>query len=192
MGAGEKKVAVVLAVGLVVLIGVFVGLQMGLIGKQAPTKLEWASPKAGRATMAQAPAAPGASQAPAASGPGCVTPSGASGKSVPTQEYGKKGAKVEIVAALPITHGCHVNTESELKKAQKAHPNDVHLIIYDLFGPEGQAFMKKQGSFRTAIFINGKTSFMLNGKPVTLEMQENTTYRPEDIGPIVEQQLKTT
>jgi hypothetical protein len=124
----------------------------------------------------------------AAAGPEACAPSGP-GQGVATQEFGKKGAKVEIVAALPITHRCHVRTEAELKKAYEKHPKDVHLIIYDLFGPDGQAFVAQHGGQRAVVFINGKTTFDLDGRKVALEMQENGRYRPDDIAPIVEQEI---
>ena len=117
----------------------------------------------------------------------CVT---GGGESVATQEFGKKGAKMEIVALLPITHGCHVNTEAELKKAYKKHPDDIHLTIVDFFGPDAPKYQEKVGAGRALVSINGKTSFKLKGKTLILERQENMSYRPADIVPIIEQELR--
>jgi hypothetical protein len=138
--------------------------------------------------MAGFPGAMTGPRAAAPAGPAACAPSG-SGQGVATQEFGQKGAKVEIVAALPITHRCHVRTEAELKKAFEAHPKDIHLIIYDLFGPEGQQFVAQHGGQRAVVFVNGKTSFDLGGRKVALEMQEGGRYRPDDIVPIVEQEI---
>jgi hypothetical protein len=183
MGSGEKKVAVVLVVVLVALIGVYVML-----------------PKLG-APKHEAAMAPGmASANPGAGGPGGTAAAGtdsncatdtAGGQSVPTQEFGKPGAKVEVIALLPITHGCHTTTEAELKKIQKQHPADVHLTIVDLFGPDAPKYLQKVGGGqRTLVAINGKTSFSLNGRQVTLERQEGMSYQPSDLAPIIEEQLK--
>ncbi len=132
--------------------------------------------------VATAPATP-----PAASAAACA-PSGPS-RGVATQEFGKKGAKLEIVAALPITHGCHVRTEAELKKAYEKHPEGVHLTIYDLFGTDGQKFVAENGGQRAVVFINGKTSFDLGGRKITFEKMEDMLYRPADIVPTVDQEL---
>ena len=119
--------------------------------------------------MQQQAAAGGAPQGggqPAAAGGSCSTTAPKSGGAggVPTKEYGKKGAKVEILALLPITHGCHVQTEAEVVKAQAAHPNDIHLKVVDLFGTEGQQLAQQNGGQRALVLINGKSSFELNGK----------------------------
>jgi hypothetical protein len=161
MSSAEKKVAAVLGI-------IFVALIAGYLvtGRSAQT--------------------PGAS---AAMGAQVCAPTGPIGGGVETQEFGEEGAEVEIVAALPITHGCHVQTEAELKKAYEKHPDDIRLVIYDLFGPEGQEFVAQHGGMRAVVFINGKTTFELNGRPVKLEVIEGGTYVPADIVPIIEQEL---
>lgn len=174
MGSGEKKVVAVLAVVLVGLIVAYFKFQ--------PQPGAPATPMMGRGT-----GMPGASSG--ASGAACAT-SGSTGEGVPTQEFGKKGAKLEIVAALPITHGCHVQTEAELKKAYQKHKDQIHLTIYDLFGPEGQAYVAKHGGQRAVVFINGASSFTLGGKKLVLEKLEGGTYQPSQILPIIEQELK--
>jgi len=176
MSAGEKKVAVVLVIVLVALVGAYF-----VSGRSASS--------AATAIPGQMAAGPTATPTGAPGGQTCA-PTGAAAGSVPTQEFGKAGAKVEIVAALPITHGCHVKTEAELKKAYEKHPDDVHLTIYDLFGPEGQAYVKEHGGPRAVVFINGNTSFDLKGKKVKLEMTEGGSYVPDQIVPIIDQTVK--
>jgi len=170
MSAGEKKVAALLAIVLVVMVGAYV-----VTGRSS------AGPGA---TPAQA--------AGAAGGQVCAPMPGAPGEGVPTQEFGKAGAKLEIVAALPITHGCHVQTEAELKKAYEKHSEDIHLVIYDLFGREGQEFVRQNGGMRAVVFINGQSSFKLNGKSVKLEVIEGGSYVPSDIVPVIEQELRAS
>jgi hypothetical protein len=178
MSAGEKKVALVLVVVLVALVGAY--FVTGRSASSAATGMP-GQPMAPGAT-ATATAAPG--------GPTCAPTPGAGAGGVATQEFGKAGAKVEIVAALPITHGCHVKTEAELKKAYEKYPSDIHLTIYDLFGPEGQAYVKEHGGQRAVVFINGNTTFELKGKNVKLEMTEGGSYVPDQIVPIVDQTVK--
>jgi hypothetical protein len=143
-----------------------------------------------------APAAPVVAEAPAApatSGPAACAPSASGAEGVATQEFGKAGAKVEILALLPITHGCHVRTEAELKKAQAAHPNDVHLTIVDLFGSDAPKYLPKVGNqTRAVVSINGKTSYSLNGKQVRFEFVEDRFYAPSDLVPVIEELLKAS
>jgi hypothetical protein len=144
---------------------------------------------------ATAPAAPVVAEAPAApttGGPAACAPS-SGGSGVATQEFGKAGAKVEILSLLPITHGCHARTEAELKKAQAAHPSDIHLVIVDLFGSEAPKYLSKVGNQqRPVVSINGNTSFTLNGKRVVFEYQEDRLYAPSDLAPAIEQALKAS
>jgi hypothetical protein len=174
MGPAEKKVVAALSVVLIALVAVLV------LWKPA-TKV--ASPL-GAGTMSSGPA--GAQSSSGA----CATTPGAGAEGVPTQEFGKKGAKMEILALLPITHGCHVNTEAELKKAYQAHPNDIHLKIVDLFGAEGQKLAQENGGTRALVLINGKSSFTVGNREVVLERTEGPTYVPTDISAIVDQELK--
>jgi hypothetical protein len=60
----------------------------------------------------------------------------------------------------------------------------------DLFGSEGQAFVSEHGGQRAVVFIDGKTSFTLNGKQVAFERTEGSSYVPSDIVPVVDQELK--
>jgi hypothetical protein len=194
MSSGEKKVAAVLVVVLVAMVVAYFAVYAKTGRETAATQPgpAVANAPAGHAAAPASQAATPAGHAPAptgASGAAGCAPTGASGASVATQEFGKKGAKLEIVAALPITHGCHVQTEAELKKAYEKHPSDIHLVIYDLFGPEGQKFVAEHGGQRAVVLINGKSSFKLNGKDVKLEVMEGCTYVPADILPIVEQEL---
>ncbi len=175
MGSGEKKIVAVLAVVLIGLLGAYVKFQ----------------PKQPTVRSGEKMAAMGGGAESAGAGDASCSAGGSSGGAgAATQEFGKKGAKVEILALLPITHGCHVNTEAELKKAQQQHPNDIHLIIVDLFGPDAGKYLPKVGGGQRAVIsINGKTSFDLGSKKVQLEKQEGMTYEPSDLGPVVEQVL---
>ena len=170
MSSVEKIVAAALLAVLVVLVGAY--FVTGRTGSPAagPDALQLAAAGAGGGATACAPTGGGA-------------------EGVPTQEFGEQGANLEIVAALPITHGCHVETEAELKKAYEQHPDEIHLVIYDLFGKEGQEFVAQHGGQRALVFINGESSFELNGRRVKLEVREGGTYVPADIVPIVEHEL---
>ncbi len=175
MGPAEKKVVVALSVVLIALVGVLV------LWKPA--------------TNVASPMAPGAKGAGMASTAGsdsaaCATTSGGGAEGVPTQEFGKKGAKMEIVAMLPITHHCHDSTEATLKEAYKKHPSDIHLTIMDLFGKDGQAAVQQYGGQRALVVIDGKSSFTLDGRQVALEKTEGGSYQVSDIIPIIEQELK--
>jgi len=176
MGSGEKKIVAVLAVVLIGLIGAYLKFQ----------------PKSGVVQGGERMAAPGggaeSAGAGGADGASCSTgPSG--GPYAKTQEMGKPGAKLEIIAVLPVAHGCHATTEAELKKAYKAHPNDIHLTVVDAQGPEAAKYQTKVKVPWTVVSINGKSSFDLGGKKVTLEKQEGMTYEPSDLGPVIEQVL---
>jgi len=183
MGSGEKKVAVVLVVVLAALVGAYFLLP----GLGAPKS----SMPMGPGMQGSAPA--GGAQAAAGAGAGadaaCATDTG--GASAATQEFGKEGAKLEVIALLPITHGCHTTTEAELKKIYQKHPDDIHLAIVDLFGPDAKQYQDKiGGGFRTLVAINGSTTFTLGGRQVQLERQEGSSYVPADLEPLIEQELK--
>jgi hypothetical protein len=181
MGSGEKKVAVGLVVVLAALVAVYV-----LKPNLGAPKSESPMGPGGRMgpAMAQSGGGPGAAGADAS----CST--GQAGASAKTQEFGKPGAKVEIVAVIPVAHGCHKTSEGELKKAYQAHPNDIHLTIVDLQGPDAAKYKSKVGVNWTAIAINGKTDFSVNGKQVQLQRAEGQSYQPSDLVPIIEEQLK--
>ena len=163
MGSGEKKVAVLLVVVLV-----------GMIGWYLLTQ-----PKAGSAVGESGDAAETAC-APAAGG----------GAYAETQKFGQEGAPIEIIAILPVAHGCHVATAAELEKAYEAHPDDIHLTIVDMASPEAADYRSRVGVAWTVVSINGSSTFDLGGRRVKLEQMENGTYRPADIIPIIEAQLQ--
>ncbi len=171
MSSAEKKVAYALVIVLVVMVVAYFATGKSEVPAADADSLQLASSGGMAGTEV------------------CAPTSGVGPEGVPTQEFGKEGATLEIVAALPITHGCHVETEAELKKAHEEHPGDIHLIIYDLFGREGQEFVAQNGGQRALVFINGKSSFQLDGRNVKLEVREGGTYVPSDIIPIVEQEL---
>ncbi len=162
MGSSEKKVAVLLMVVLV-----------GMIGWYLVTQ-----PEAGSALGEGGEAAEEAC-APAAGG----------GATAELQEFGQEGAPVEIIAVLPISVGCHAATEAELKKAYEAHPDDIHLTIVDMASPEAADYRSLVGVSWTVVSINGRSTFEIDGSSVSLQQMENGTYRPADIIPIIEAEL---
>jgi hypothetical protein len=183
MSSGEKKIAVVLVVVLVAMVGVYFA-----------TAPKAAKPAAAVPMMAMQGApmgGPSAAQS-TSGGAACATgPSG--GGAAKTQEFGKPGAKLEVVAIIPVAHGCHANSEATLKKAYQQHPKDIHLTIVDLNGPDAAKYRSKAGGVQwTVIAINGKYQFDLDGRRVALERAEGQSYRPADLIPIIEQQLKAT
>lgn len=163
MGSGEKKVAVLLVVVLV-----------GMIGWYQLTQ-----PKAGSALGEGGDAAETAC-APAAGG----------GAAAELQEFGQEGAPIEIIAVLPISVGCHASTEAELKKAYEAHPDDIHLTIVDMASPKAADYRSRVGVSWTVVSINGRSTFEIDGSSVSLQQMENGTYRPADIIPIIEAELE--
>jgi hypothetical protein len=171
MSSGEKKVVVVMIVILVVLVAAY-----AVTGRSVSTDME--------DYMAQMPSMPVG--APGAD-PSCAP--GDAGTVGETQEYGQAGAKLEIIAVLPIAKGCHATTEQELKKAYEAHPDDIHLTIVDLMGPDASEYQEKVKVSWTVVNINGSSQFELDGRNVRLEQAENNMYRPSDIVPIVEAEL---
>jgi hypothetical protein len=169
MSSAEKGIAVVLLVVLVGMVGAYV-----ITGN--------------RGQAAQA-AASGAGTA-AAGGAGCAPTSGGQ-TAAKTEELGKAGAKLEIVAIVPVAHGCHATSIAELKKAYQAHPNDIHLTIVDSFGPDARKYQDKAGGITwTVIAINGKSEFDVNGQTVRLQRQEGMSYTPAHLIPIIENELK--
>jgi len=168
MSSAEKGIAVVLLVVLVGMVGAYV-----ITGN--------------RGQAAQA-AASGAGAA--AGGAGCAPTSGGQ-TAAKTEELGKAGAKLEIVAIVPVAHGCHATSIAELKRAYQAHPNDIHLTIVDSFGPEARKYQDKTGGITwTVIAINGKSDFEVNGQKVVLQRQEGMSYTPAHLSPIIENELK--
>jgi hypothetical protein len=177
MSSWEKKIGVVLVVALIALVAVYFATA------PKPTAAQAGSPM-----MAQGMPANAAAGQPA-SGEACST--GASGGAAKTQEFGKPGGKVEVVAIIPVAHGCHATSEAALKKAYQEHPKDIHLTIVDLQGPDAAKYRGKVGGVKwTVISINGKYQFDLNGRKVALEKAEGMSYQPSDLIPIIEQELK--
>jgi hypothetical protein len=172
MSSIEKKIAVVLVVILVALVGVYV-----VSGNRDKT--------------ASGASAAGTEQASAGgSGASCAAPGGEAAGTAKTEELGKAGAKMEIVAVVPVAHGCHATTIEELKKAYKAHPNDIHLTVVDAFGPEAKTYQEKAGIQWVFVSLNGSTKFEMDGKKMQLERAEGQSYSPSDLVPLVEQELK--
>lgn len=185
MNSGEKKIVAALAVILVASLGLYFGMPQKTASAAPMMTAQAGGPPAG-------PARPQGAGPGAASDPGgCATTGAAGAAGVATFEAGKKGAKVDIIAILPITHGCHVATEGIVKKLAQDHPNDVHLVVVDLFGKDGPKYLKQTGLGQSAaVAINGKTAFKVNGKSVQLLRQEGQSYMPGDIELIVNGLLK--
>ncbi len=171
MSATEKKVAVVLVLILIAMVAAYV-----TTGNKP-------------AAMAQRPGArPGRTAQSANSSAACAPTIG--GGYAKTEELGKKGAKVEVLAVVPVAHGCHNKSIAELKKEYEKHPNDIHLTIVDLQGPDAAKYREKVGSPYTRILINGKYQFEVKGRKVSLEKVEGANYKPSDLGQIIEAELK--
>jgi hypothetical protein len=168
MSSVEKKVALALVVVLAVMVVAYVAT-----GKsEAP---------AGGPHDHQVAAAAGGDA-------GCAPVPGGGGTAA-TQEYGEPGAKLDIIAVLPVMKGCHAQTEAELKKAYEAHPDDIHLRIVELMGAEAAKYQAEVKVNWTVVSINGRSSFELDGRQVVLQKQENGSYRPSDVAPIIEAEL---
>jgi hypothetical protein len=182
MGPTEKKIAVLLVVVLIAMVAVYVST-----GNRPQQGQAMAGRMAGRG-------GPGAAGATAAAQPGgAACPTGApaaAGGAAKTEELGKSGAKLEIIAVVPVAHGCHATSIAELKKAYQSHPNDIHLTIVDLQGPDAAEYAKKVGASYTRITINGKYQFETSGRRVALEQAEGRSYRPADLIPVIETELK--
>ena len=178
MSSSEKKIAAILVVVLVAMVGVYF-----VTGNRAQS-----APAPGQ--VAQAGQAAKAGQASAASGASCAPTSGGQ-QFAKTEELGKPGAKLDIVAIVPVAHGCHATSVAELKKAYEAHPNDIHLTIVDAWGPDAKKYQSKAGGVTwTVIAINGQSEFELNGKRLQLQRQEGMSYSPTDLVPLIEDELK--
>jgi len=177
---------------LVVVLIAMVAAYMGTGNRQQPAQV-MAGQTAGRGERAGSGAPRGAGATAAGQAGGAACPTGAqagSGAAAKTEELGKSGAKIEIIAVVPVAHGCHATSIAELKKAYQSHPGDIHLTIVDLQGPDAVKYRDKVGSQYTRITINGKYQFDLGGRKVALEKVEGGTYRPADLVPIIEGELK--
>jgi hypothetical protein len=178
MSSSEKKIAAMLVVVLVAMVGVYF-----VTGNRAQS-----APAPGQVAQAGQGAKPG--QAGAAGDASCAPASGAE-TAAKTEELGKPGARLDIVAIVPVAHGCHATSIAELKKAYEAHPNDIRLTIVDAFGPDAKKYQSKAGGITwTVIAINGQSEFELNGRRLQLQRQEGMSYSPTDLIPIIEDELK--
>jgi hypothetical protein len=178
MSSGEKKIAVILVVVLVAMVGLYL----------STSNKAQSAPPMGNPMMAKAAGGAGGGGQ-SGSAAGCA-PSGQAGGAAKTEELGKKGAKLEVIAMVPVAHGCHAKSIAELKKAYQAHQNDIHLTVVDAWGPDAAKYQQQIGIKWTFIAINGKTTFELNGKKLTLEKAEGMTYTPADLVPLIESLLK--
>jgi hypothetical protein len=161
MSSGEKKIAVVLVVILIAMVGAYFALGSKLDTAQMP----------GPAGMA---------------GGG-----GAGGGAAETSSVGPEDAKVKITALVPIVNPCHAATVAALKEVQAAHPNDIHLTLIDFLGPDSNEWRQKLGVTCATVNINGQYTFNLEGRTVTFQQQEGGSYRPADLRPVIEDALKS-
>jgi len=160
MSSGEKKVAVVLVVVLIAIIGVYFSL----------------GPKS-------EPAGPGEASLAGRAG-------GGGGASFPeTKTMGPEDAKVKIVGMVPIANPCHAATVAALKEVYEAHPNDIQLTLIDFMGPDSMEWKQKLGVTCATVEINGSYSFELEGRNVIFQKKEGMSYKPTDIKTVVEGEL---
>ena len=169
MSTGEKKVAALLAIVLVVMVGAYIVTGRSSVGPGAP------------ATAANAGGE-------ASGGGGTVGPGGGGFPEV--TEMGPEDAKVKIVGMVPIVNPCHAATVAALKEVYEAHPDDIHLTLIDLQGPDSTEWKQRLGGVTCAtVAINGKYTFDLEGRTVTFQKKEGGTYQPTDLKTVVEGEL---
>jgi ABC-type glycerol-3-phosphate transport system substrate-binding protein len=167
MSSGEKKIAVVLVVVLIAVIGAYFALGSRIETAQvaAPPRMAGAGGRGGEG---------------GAGGGGYAE----------TSSLGSEGAKVKITALVPIANPCHAATVSALKDAYAAHPNDIHLTLIDFQGPDAGEWKQKLGVTCATVDINGQYTFDLEGRTVTFQKQEGGTYKPADLRTVVEAELE--
>jgi len=165
MSAGEKKVAALLAIVLVVMLGAYI-----VTGRSS-------------AGPAGAVAVPGG-------GGGTMGPGGGGFPEVTAM--GPEDAKVKIVGLVPIVNPCHAATVAALKEVYEAHPDDIHLTLIDFMGPDSSEWKQKLGVTCATVEINGKYTFNLEGRTVTFQQNEGRMYQPTDLKTVVEGELAKT
>ena len=166
MSAGEKKVAALLAIVLVVMVGAYIVTGRSNAGPGA--------------TLAQAGGAAGG-------GGGTMGPGGGFPE---VAVMGPEDAKVKIVGMVPIVNPCHAATVAALKEVYEAHPDDIHLTLIDFQGPDSEEWKQTLGGVTCAtVAINGKYTFDLEGRTVTFQKKEGMTYQPTDLKTVVEGEL---
>jgi hypothetical protein len=174
MSSGEKKIAVVLVLILIGMIGAYFAL-----GSKMDT-----------AQMPGPPGLAGRGGPGGAGGPGAMG-GGAPGGFPETTTMGPEGAKVKITALVPIANPCHAATVAALREVYSAHPNDIHLTLIDFEGPDSGQWRQKLGVTCATVDINGQYTFNLDGRTVTFQKKEGMSYTPADLKPVIEDALKT-
>ena len=169
MSAGEKKVAVLLAIVLVVMVGAYMVTGRSSAGPGATAAL------------------PGGMQR---DGGGMMGPGGGGFPEVAVM--GPEDAKVKIVGMVPIVNPCHAATVAALKEMYEAHPDDIHLTLIDFQGPDSGEWKQKLGVTCATVEINGQYTFNLEGRTVTFQKKEGMTYQPTDLKTVVEGELAKT
>ncbi len=160
MSSLEKKIAAVLVVVLIAMIGVYFSLKP----KPHPMGPAYASGSGGHG------------------GPGGA-PFGE------TETMGPEDAKMKIVGMVPIANPCHAATVAALKKVYEDHPNEIHLTLIDFMGPDSTEWKQKLGVTCATVEINGENSFNLEGRDVTFQKMEGGTYEPSDLETVIEAEL---
>jgi hypothetical protein len=169
MSSAEKKIAVVLVVVLVALIGAYF-----VVGRDQGGVVSAAGPQGGaRASLAS-------------SGPGSTGGSGGAGEAI---VMGPEDAALNIIALVPTERGCHDATIAALRQAYEAHPEDIRLTLVDFFGPRANEWKGKLGVTCATVDINGAWTFDLEGRSVTLQKKEGGTYVPSDLNGVIEAEL---
>jgi len=166
MSAGEKKVAALLAIVLVVMVGAYVVTGRSSAGQMMP---------------------PGGMQG---RGGGMMGPGGGGFPEI--EAMGPEDAKVKIVGLVPIVNPCHAATVAALKEVYEAHPDDIHLTLIDFMGPDSSEWKQKLGVTCATVEINGKYTFNLEGRTVTFQQNEGRMYQPTDLKTVVEGELAKT
>ena len=169
MSAGEKRVAVLLAIVLVVMVGAYMVTGRSSAGPEETSAQPWGMPGGGGGMM----------------GPGGV-------EFPEVAVMGPEDAKVKIVGMVPIVNPCHAATVAALKEMYEAHPDDIHLTLIDFQGPDSWEWKQKLGVTCATVEINGQYTFNLEGRTVTFQKQEGMTYQPTDLKTVVEGELAKT
>ncbi|NOY81555.1 MAG: hypothetical protein GXP31_11210 [Kiritimatiellaeota bacterium] len=77
---------------------------------------------------------------------------------------GRKDAKVQVQAFLPVTVGCQDAIGLYLVEQAKAMPAQLRVQVYDMKNPEARGRMDEFGVHCAAVVINGATRFDLGGE----------------------------
>ncbi len=110
------------------------------------------------------------------------------------QQMGSPDAKVKIEAVIPPSD-CQMPTLRMLEEIGKADPKRVRVEIYPMGSPAAQKVASKYNKFCAAVFINGRTDFVLTSaeggkRQVICEKSPGMSYQPADLVEIVHRELQ--